>query len=367
MTRETKIGLLVGLGFIIVFAMVLSQTGTMPPPGDDLPLTLAERERRTDLWDEPLVEVHERSALDGAANDASSGGPPIADEVGPLNRLTVSNELPSPPGLDRPPVTGYADSGLDEGSPSANVFTAQTERPTAMHTTRVAPALPQPVDPPVPSVRRDRPAASESPEPTPTGPTSPRPTPRSYESPPVKEYVVQTGDRLGDISKRFYLTAKKQVVEYLAKANKLEDANTVRAGQKIVIPPLPAELFEEVASFIPPSPMGETVVPAVDQLEDRSERAASRRAPRVADAAVPGRRDTGGSGSDAGSTRDYTVKPGDTFSTISQQELGSSRHWQSIQQLNPKVTPKALRPGMKIKLPIRPPVSSVASGRQVSA
>ena len=45
MTRETKIGLLIGLGFIVVFAVLLSHTGRVPPPGDGLDSVIAERAR----------------------------------------------------------------------------------------------------------------------------------------------------------------------------------------------------------------------------------------------------------------------------------------------------------------------------------
>jgi len=38
MTRETKIGLLIGLGFIVVFAVLLSHTGSELPAGDGMHL-----------------------------------------------------------------------------------------------------------------------------------------------------------------------------------------------------------------------------------------------------------------------------------------------------------------------------------------
>ena len=43
MTPETKIGLLIGLGFIIVFAILLSYSTPMHEPGDDLDTVLALR------------------------------------------------------------------------------------------------------------------------------------------------------------------------------------------------------------------------------------------------------------------------------------------------------------------------------------
>ena len=44
MTHETKAGLLVGLGFIVVFAIVLSQTGEQRPLGDGLPERVVQQD-----------------------------------------------------------------------------------------------------------------------------------------------------------------------------------------------------------------------------------------------------------------------------------------------------------------------------------
>ena len=43
MTRETKIGLLIGLGFIVVFALLLSHTGQVRPVGDNMDQVFARR------------------------------------------------------------------------------------------------------------------------------------------------------------------------------------------------------------------------------------------------------------------------------------------------------------------------------------
>ena len=45
MTRETKIGLLVGMAFIVVFAVLLSHTGMIPPPGESPATVIAQNTR----------------------------------------------------------------------------------------------------------------------------------------------------------------------------------------------------------------------------------------------------------------------------------------------------------------------------------
>ena len=52
-----------------------------------------------------------------------------------------------------------------------------------------------------------------------------------------------------------------------------------------------------------------------------------------------------------GPLRTYTIKLGDTFSSIAKKELGAEKHWQKIIIANPKINPKSLRVGQVIKLP----------------
>ena len=52
-------------------------------------------------------------------------------------------------------------------------------------------------------------------------------------------------------------------------------------------------------------------------------------------------------------TRTYEVQEGDTLGEIASKHLGSARRWREISKLNPKVTPKNLRPGMTLNLPAK--------------
>ncbi|MEM7262415.1 MAG: LysM peptidoglycan-binding domain-containing protein [Planctomycetota bacterium] len=52
--------------------------------------------------------------------------------------------------------------------------------------------------------------------------------------------------------------------------------------------------------------------------------------------------------------RMYTVQKGDRYWTIAERLLGSGSLYKQIQQLNPKVPAKKLRPGIKIRVPVDP-------------
>lgn len=51
--------------------------------------------------------------------------------------------------------------------------------------------------------------------------------------------------------------------------------------------------------------------------------------------------------------REYTIQPNDILGEIAMRELGTSRRWREILELNPKLDPKRMRPGTVIKLPAR--------------
>lgn len=53
----------------------------------------------------------------------------------------------------------------------------------------------------------------------------------------------------------------------------------------------------------------------------------------------------------APSPREYTVQKGDSLALIARRTLGSEQRWSEIQALNPGVTPKSLKIGMKLQLP----------------
>jgi LysM repeat protein len=61
--------------------------------------------------------------------------------------------------------------------------------------------------------------------------------------------------------------------------------------------------------------------------------------------------------------RRYTVKPGDTLSSIAQRFYGSPAHWQWLYQANRSVTknPNVIYPGEVLNVPYEPPARSTTS------
>ncbi len=59
-------------------------------------------------------------------------------------------------------------------------------------------------------------------------------------------------------------------------------------------------------------------------------------------------------------TREYTVKSGDTLGGIASHELGSAQRWEEIAKLNGDLNPSKLKVGMTLKLPAGAKTTSVA-------
>lgn len=55
--------------------------------------------------------------------------------------------------------------------------------------------------------------------------------------PKAKTYEVQSGDTLGSIAIRFYDSSHPDYIAKIQRANKLENADTLKLGQKLIIPP----------------------------------------------------------------------------------------------------------------------------------
>jgi nucleoid-associated protein YgaU len=338
MTRETKIGLLVGLGFIVVFAVVLSHTGTPQTPGDGLTLVQIPDEPVETLTPDPFAPAPIERPTPFEEEVVVTQNPPT-----PLMR-----ELPSPEELIPPPVT--IDTFADSETLPAPDYT-ETENHTALiHPPHVAPAL----DDPKPAEREHEPTVTPTPGPD-------RPAPRlEPDQPPTKMYVVQKGETLGGIAEKHYGTSKPKVVEYLVSKNKgtIKSKDVVIVGQEIVIPELPSDMFEPAPGFQASNlNRSERLV-----LDERTSTPLlnGRRAPR-SDQTEYTLQTTSSQSSG------YTVQPGDTLVKIAREQLGSASDWKTIQKLNGNLDPKKLRPGMKIRIPARQPVSRAGDPKRVEA
>jgi nucleoid-associated protein YgaU len=219
--------------------------------------------------------------------------------------------------------------------------------------TRVAPPLPDPVTPPEPTIRNGAP--QESPQP---GEPTPAVTPATPNAIP-KEYIVRKGDTLGHIAKVVYGTGSVRVTEFLIKANNIKNKHMVAEGQKLVVPQLPPDVFEPVQG-LNVAQMDAEKVQKMDELINR-------RAPIKPEPAPDKPTETVATKPAKESTRVYEVRAKETFSSIAREQLGSESFWRDIQRLNKGVDPAKMRPGTKLKLPARRPLSDAAASGRSSA
>jgi len=410
MTRETKIGLLVGLGFIVTFAVLLSHTTPAPPAGDGLKVVEFRQENRGlahPSIGEPLAPnavavvpsaTSPRAALPtvepaGVVSSQRDGmgtqhqgietqAGTVKDAVRAVAR--VNDRLDSPSGLGSAnnaslPRVGALESRFSRTDPMVSLESARpqpapsTARPPVavvkVPRSRIAPPLSQPVPKPVKGQRLRVPSASPAPSPMVELAEAKlaQPVKKAIvaKEPPAKrsapqEYLVRPGDTVGEIAFAHYGTSKPCVVDFLAKYNKkhIENKDKVIAGQKLMIPQLPPELFEQVSGFdvskIQEGMRSVTLQELADsQQKERQANKSLRRAPQPSQ--PPATSNENGAQADKTSTfRWYEVKPNDTLTSIARKELGSVAFWKEIQKLNPNVEPKKLRPGDRVRLPKKP-------------
>ena len=329
MTRETKIGLLVGLAFIIVIGILLSDhmSSTSEPQaaalgsaggnvregvttpggaGDGSPIsavgaapadapqspvpTRADLARPVAPRPVPAARQHGPVALVPEADAGPGGGEPFADSGGV--------EPPAIPG----PVAARPDAPVRPGDPHELV---------RRHPDDFVAFGPGPVTP-------GRPGAA--------GPSAPR------------SYTAEAGDSVSRIAARMYGTNTKANRDLLIRANPALQAegNPVIVGKVYVVPNLPAApavASQGNAGNTPPAP---------------APRATARRDP----APVAG----------AGEVW-YTVKGNDNLWKIAESQLGTGNAWTTIRDLNKDVLKggETVHPNMRIRLPAKPVMSASAN------
>ena len=126
---------------------------------------------------------------------------------------------------------------------------------------------------------------------------------------PQRFHIVKPGQTLSDIAREVYGPQHVDEWRRIHEANKykIPNAHVIQSGLKLLIPPLDS---------------GASIVTELRPVV---------RTPRT-----------------------YTVKPGDTLSDISSANLGTSRRWREILDLNRNTLPDeySLQPGMILKLPV---------------
>jgi len=363
MTRETKMGLLIGLAVIVVFAVLLSQNSHLPPAGDGLELATDDtKDILTRIALVPdSVDVGDRSReypITEGANPRESSAPQADDPPADLTRLT--GDLPRPEALEPP---SDSSDGPGASAPGGIILTdlpgAPDQRPPVVKVNRVAPPLEKPSQDPQPTPARAPAQRPQSPKPKKVLPT------RKVAPPPV--YVVGKGDTLGKIAEKHYGTSRHGVLEYLVNMNKgsIKNKDFVLAGQKLRIPDLPPELFEKVKGLNVVKINNATPLVDIDGLVKDRLASPPRRAPQSIAPVQIGKPSKKETQDVAKPYRWHVIKPKETYSSIARKYLGSSKHWREIKNLNKDINPNRMIPGTKIKLPrVGPPVSRQLTSRQ---
>lgn len=297
MTTDAKIGLLLGLVFIVIIAFVINGLPSFHnnSPGNDL-----TKDYVTGVGSKPvgLPNSQNFSAAGGDTNAAppqvtaataeSGNSTLIAQTQNPITQVNNVIETPLPTkeavvavGPEKPAETALAPNEAIAAQAGASAAQASSETPAANTT------------------------ASEQ---------------------KSTVYVVKKGDNLGLIAQNCYGTQgpKKENVAKIVKANHIK-SNQIHVGQKLVIPGPTAlasstpSMFEKVQSvsksLTAPSPVKET--PAAEK-----------------------------------GVRDYVVKSGDYPWKIAKKELGDGNRYKEIFKYNPTINEKTtLSVGMHLKLP----------------
>jgi nucleoid-associated protein YgaU len=355
MTRETKIGLLVGLAFIIVIGILLSDH-----------LTSATEPQQAELV-QVAGNVRNGVTAPGTAN------PPITTVITPPANVAPQATVPTKEELTpkQPPVEIVQIGGTSPQQPS-HAITMKPQQPAAPHQPTLPSARSQ--EPPITVVDASGPTSAKQ---TPAAPTTPpvvpgnsslaqvartfneeivgangQPLPKNESSrseptkptlaaaalpPGAKQYKAEAGDSVSRLAARFLggnTTANRNAI-IAANPTLQKNPDIIVSGRTYVMPAPGAPVAPPAAATAAPSAPSPAPVEIVHAPA----------APAVAPASAE---------------HFYTVKNGDSLTKIAVEQLGSAAAVPAIVDLN-KETLKGkdvIRPNMKLRLPAKPMASA---------
>ena len=353
MTRETKIGLLVGLAFIIVIGILLSDhmTSTTQPP------QAALVNAGTNVMESVITPA------------PTNPGPPAVvhvPQITPTDPVLTQSELRSPvgpPAPVNPPVSQVVIQGPAAQQPSTPITIQQGQQsgppvvvqgdPPAGHSPAapvVAGANPPPaaIDPATPNAPRWADQLNG---------TAVQPSQPTVAAVAKREYVAQPGDSLSKIAARFFGTGTKANMALIVKANPTLQKNPdlVVVGRKYVIPqdshPQPQTQVQQA------QPAASTVSGGLESIPDTVPVTARQTRPiPVTELVEP--LPAVSRGSEGGDW--YIVKENDNLWKIAAEQLGSGNAWSQIKDLNKDILKggETVQPNMRLRLPAKPLASA---------
>lgn len=379
MTKETKIGLLVGLAFIILFAIILSEKGPTHRAGAAAP-------------NFTIVDAGNKNA-----GPPSSAGQPLKDagklaveQLGPIVR-GVTKIVPAPPMKMQEERVAEASREDEPIEQLPETLTALVKsRPEHFETVKPSPTEPsktemarhdEPIHVSPPKLEIARMPESKSSDELGALATEKReelladksnskdahsnsPENVKEQTFPIKtEHVIQPGESIGKIAAKYYGRSTPARVDAIYRSNRdtLSSISAVKAGGKLRIPDLGEhnDKFEPAPGFVlsevnnPQKPTRDAMLriptPVSDEktaVADRSKKSEPKKSVQtVADK------------SDKSPFDWYEVRKGDTLSKIARKELGNEKFVNEISKLNKLGDRKNLRVGSKIRLPSKTALS----------
>jgi nucleoid-associated protein YgaU len=335
MARETKVGLLAGLAFIICFAIILANRGRQEPiapprsyfadGGASVPGAVQQGASRMN------ATPAGRDAAVSRADRPASVAPPASGAELLLPDSPVARPLA--------PARDSANGGEIGVNPTGErVLTSRIQDDQARR---------QELERRLGNLAPD-PGATGAPNPQTALPSGNRSSPRPESSANSVPYTVAPGDTLSRIALAQFGNKSRASINAIFEANRsiLTSPDTLKAGLVLSLPVLEAAPRPTKSeSPKPESPTAKAPTPA------RTEDGKTHPSKKSAEKPVP-------------APRWYQVKKNDRYVSIAREQLGDAARWRELHELNKDKfpDPKMIREGVRIKLPTtRMPAS--AEGR----
>ncbi len=395
MTKETKIGLLVGLAFIVLFAIILSEKGATP--GTQVPsgLTMADAVPESEAVPNAQSPLHNAGKLPVHTQQPPLAGSKRVIAEAPLTEEPVGQFVPqdgskipllpeSVVALLNTPVVDEEKQDQDTNTETALGSTpltlAQAVADARKNQEELVGPLAELATPPGPGAtkaslldRADPFSTKVARKTTPTNILPDKPAKSQKPRLAIKAiHVVKPGESLGKVAAKHYGRSTPARIQAVFDANRgiLKNVHDIRPDMKLNIPDL--DKVGEVFVSAPNLAAGSVVAAANRERKDTQVRIplpvdnrtrTSAPSPRT-------RRNAPGDPSASATTlanakspgfRWYEVRKSDSLAKIARQELGNEKRFLEIYRLNRDRIPNRdqIKPGMKIRLPSK----TVASAR----
>lgn len=333
MTRETKIGLLVGLAFIILFGIILSEKGTGRNPTGTTPMAaldpvvelVAPVEPQAPfrlVRNEPAVE--NRPAAPAAAEIGEAGQPSVEP-----TEVTVERTEPARPASAEP-----ATETAQELSPALKkLLDSKPTRPMVQIPASNPPAEPATAEPVTVEVAQNTSEVAPV-----TVVQTIDPPAETAQAATIGTHTVESGETLAAICRKYYPGRAYRMLKVVMEVNGISKPEKLQVGETVKLPAAPPSAEAPVVVVRKEQPdQGErpVLVEVSGSPIGRASLDSASRAP-----------------AKAGSGGWYTVQSNDTLAKIARKIYGNEGAWHELYKANRDLieNPHLLQSGQKIRL-----------------